>query len=174
MNLRDKIALVWDRGEFFLPFAQALGRDGFKTVLYSTEWRTFAPKSKDVKPGVGMEGVERVDSFWSNIDIADTIVFPGGGDGDLQQYLRDRGYAVWGGGMAELLEVDRHKFKETLENAGSPVPEYTPITGMDNLREFLEDSANDDSYLKTSFFRGDFETFHHVNWRLTQPWFARP
>lgn len=171
MKLSDNTALVWDRGSF-LPFAQALGgKGGFGQVLYFSEWRGFAPYSKDALIGRDMENVRRVDSFWDHLDDADVVVFPDVGDGDMQMYLRQIGKSVWGTGRAEMLELDRVNFKRYMEEIGLPVIPWNHVVGMDALENYMRDPSNDDSYIKSSFFRGDLETFHHEEWDLSKPWF---
>lgn len=157
--------LVVDNGAF-LSFGQALVPDA--DVLYFSTWGAVAPSSKDAMVGRDVPGIERVDSLWNYIDDVDVVAFPDIGFGDLQTHLRQNGYAVWGSGKAEMLEVDRWEFKRLLMKLGMPVVETRHVIGLDALRTILE--KEDDLYVKTSFFRGDFESFHHVTWDLSEPW----
>lgn len=92
----------------------------------------------------------------------------------MQMWLRGKGYPVWGTGNAEHLEYDRYDFKRLLQAVGQPVGPFQRFIGMDSLKEALEKSENDGSFLKTGGeARGDFETRKHVNWSLTEPWFRR-
>lgn len=159
--------LIYDRGAW-IPFAQALAADGVE-VLYFSEWREVAPSSRSALVGRDVPGVSRVDSFWAHIDEVDAIAFPDIGDGDLQTYLRDKGYPVWGCGKSEMLELDRYEFKNLLKKLGMPIVPTRHVIGLDALKSILVDE--DDRYIKTSFFRGDFETFHHITWDVTEPWF---
>lgn len=158
--------LVYDRGAF-LTFAQALATDA--EVLYFSEWREVAAYSKNAMVGRDVPGITRVDSFWNYLKDVDVIVFPDVGDGDLQHYLRGEGYKVWGCGKAEILELDRWNFKRLLKSLQQPVVPTRHVIGLDALEKILNEEQ--DLYIKTSFFRGDFETFHHVNWRMTEAWF---
>ncbi len=157
--------LVCDNGAF-ISFAQALVLDA--DVLYFSHFGEVAPSSKNAMVGRDVPGIERVDSFWNHIDDVDVIAFPDGGDGDLQEHLRKSGYAVWGSGRAEMLELDRAEFKRLLLKLDMPVVETRHVVGLDALRAILE--KEDDLYVKTSFFRGDFESFHHITWDLSEPW----
>jgi hypothetical protein len=158
--------LVCDRGAF-LPFAQAFAADA--DTLYFSEFREVADLSKNAMVGRDVPGIERVDSLWKHIDDVDAIAFPDVGDGDMQQWLRGKGYAVWGSGDAEMLEIDRWEFKRLLQKMGLPVVDTRRLVGLDALEAVLR--KEDDRYVKTSFFRGDFESYHHVTWELTEPWF---
>jgi len=158
--------LVCDRGAF-VPFAQALAADA--DVKYFSEFRGVAAESKNAMVGRDVPGLTRVDSLWDYIDDVDVVVFPDVGDGDLQHWLREQGYKVWGSGRAEMLELDRWEFKRLLKKAGMPVVPTEHLIGLDALEVHLR--AHEDVYVKTSFFRGDFETFHHLTWELTQAWF---
>jgi hypothetical protein len=157
------IILVYDRGAF-VPFAQALAESG-ADVLYHGEWRELAPISRNALIGRDVPGIQRVDSFWSFIDEADAIVFPWTGDGDMQHWLRQKGYPVWGSGKAEMLEQDRGQFLDLLEKLGMPTPDTRRVIGLDDLEAILRNE--EDLYLKTSFYRGDAETYHHETWEGT-------
>lgn len=157
--------LVVDNGAF-LSFAQALVPDA--DVLYFSHFGEVAPSSKNAMVGRDVPGIERVDSLWNHIDDVDVIAFPDVGDGDLQVHLRKAGYAVWGSAKAEMLELDRGEFKRLLLKLGMPVVDTRHVVGLDALRTILE--HEDDLYIKTSFFRGDFESFHHITWDLSEPW----
>ena len=163
---RQKI-LFYDLGAN-TDFCATVGRD-YGVALYYSPWESFLPDSRDALIGRGMGPLERVDSFASNIDAVDVIAFTDVGMGDLAAWLRDKSYPVWGGGHAEILELDRAKFLEALADAGAPVPETLTIYGLDALEEHMMDPANKDRWLKRSYFRNDFETFHHEDYDLSRP-----
>jgi hypothetical protein len=168
MSLKNKTALVWDQGSF-LPFAQALGGEGgFGRVFYYSPRTSFMSKSQDALVGRDIEPLERVDSFWSYVNEADTIVFPDCGDGDLQHWLREKGYSVWGSARAEMLELDRWNFRKLLEELKQPVPDTVRVIGIKALREEIKN--REDCYIKTSFFRGDLETRHFTSYDIDKPW----
>src|SRR5262245_37335810 len=161
-----KSCLVYDRGAF-LPLAIALAK-GFDQVFYFSTNSGFSTKSQEALIGRGFAGIERVDSFWSYIDDVDTICFPDVGDGDLIHYLKEKGYPVWGCDRAEMLELDRWQFRKLLNELGQPNPDTTRVIGIDQLRKELRD--REDCYLKTGFFRNDFETHHFQNYSIDKPW----
>ena len=152
-NLKNKTLLVYDQGSF-LPLAQRLGKD-FGKVLYFTPWKFTWPKFKDTRIGIGVEGVERVDSFFDHLDEADMLLFPNVGDGDLQVQLEACGYKIWGSRKGEELEQDRVATKNLLKKLKLPVGPYEVIKGMDKLRRYLK--ANENVYVKVDMFRGDME-----------------
>lgn len=165
MSVSRPRILVVDRGSFF-TFAQCLAADA--EVFFFSEFRNVAAMSKNALVGRDVPGVERVDSMWNVIDDVDVIAFPDVGDGDMQHWLRKQGYAVWGTGKAEMLELDRWQFKQLLKRLDLPIVPTRHVIGLDELEKIL--IKEDDLYLKTSFFRGDLETFHHVNYDLSRPW----
>lgn len=159
--------LLFDRGAY-LFFAQALASAGDQVWYYNAS-QDFMAKSSDAIVGRGYPGVDRVDSFWAYLDDADTIVFPDVGDGDLQHYLRQKGHHVWGSGKSEMLELDRWQFLKLLEDMSEAVPETERVLGIPELRKALR-SREEDCWLKTSFFRGDFETQHCERYDILKPW----
>ena len=121
-------------------------------------------------PGVGLDGVERIDDFFEHVDLADLIIFPDVGDGSLQEYLRHQGKLVFGTGIADQIETDKIGFNLWLASSSLPSPDMWLIEGLDSLEAFLKDPQNDDIWLKSND-RGDLETHHHKNWNLSQIWF---
>jgi hypothetical protein len=164
-NLKEKVVLVIDCG-LFVEFCIRLSKD-FKKVYYHTPWVSSFPTSKDIAVGTGFKEIERIDNMWDIIDEVDLFVFPDVYFADLQQYLRNIGKRVWGMGGAEELELYRYETKEYFKKIGLPVQPVKQIHGLDKLREHLKKVEN--KYIKTSLTRGDFETFHHENYRLTEP-----
>lgn len=166
--MAQPVILVYDRGAF-LPFATALTKDA--DVLFFSEFRDVASHAKNAMVGRDVAGMRRVDSFWSFVDEVDTIVFPDCGDGDLQDYLREHGYQVWGSGKAEMLELDRYQFRKLLESLDMPVIPYRHIVGLDDLKRAIYDET--DLFIKSSWHRGDVETRGHKSWHRTEGWFNK-
>lgn len=163
-DISGKTCLVVDRG-LFVELASRLSRD-FARVLYYCDWKSAFPKRMEGAIGEGVEGIERVYDLFDAIDEADLIVFPDIYDGDLQHFLRERNYRVWGAGNAEHLELNRVGAKEIAESRGVESPPYVEIIGLDELRKYL--TGVDDAYIKVSNYRGDFETFHHEEDFITE------
>jgi len=165
VNLKDKIVLVWDNG-LFVEIAITLSKH-FKKVMYYTEWRSSFPSKKGVMIGEGLEGIERVTDVWSHIEEVDLFVFPDCYYGPEQEYLRSIGKRVFGGGNGDELELWRDDAKEHFKKLDLPVSPYKVIKGLDELREYLKKKEN--CFIKINCYRGDGETWHHENYRLSEP-----
>ena len=161
-------ALVYDSGDF-VHFAQAISAS-FDRVLYFSSWMSSHPHQRDTLVG-DLPGIARVNWFWKYIDQADVIVFLDCGDGDLITWLRKKGYRVWGCGLSDNLELDRANYRRVLDRIGLATVPAEIVNGIDDLEKFLQKPENENRYIKCSFFRGDFETYHHENWFLSQVWF---
>jgi len=151
--------LVVDHG-LYTAFAERLAEDHevFYFVPYAEQ--SF-PKPHPAMVGTGLVNVQRVEDMWRLVDEVDFIVFPDVGFYQLQTWLRAHGYKVWGAGQGEKLEVQRWRAKETMRALGLPVGECALVTGMDELKRYIE--KNEDIYVKISGFRGLAETFHAYN-----------
>ena len=163
-----KTCLVYDHAGLYVHVARALAQ-GFDRVLYFSEWRDAFSTSKGRLIGDGFEEIERLRDFEDGLNDADVIVFPDMGRYGLQAYLRSQGFPVWGMGQAEILEDDKIFFHHwLLSRKELPSAEMWQIEGVDALREFMQ--KHEDCYLKSSD-RGDFETYHHRNWVLSEAWY---
>jgi len=167
MNLKNKKALVWDRG-LYTYLAQKLG-ESFGEVWYYLPQSDPYPKSPTAQIGVGLAELTRVYDFWKYVDLADVIVFFDCYDGKLQQYLREKGYRVFGSGLSEKIELDKVLFLQTLEEVGLPVPHTYRAEGVDDLLQYLEKSKGE-KWLKASYYRGDFETKKYRGMAHLEPW----
>jgi hypothetical protein len=166
MNLKDKTCFVRDYG-LFSSWAEKL-TEYFGRVLYYCPFKSSFPKTYQYVIGTGYPGVERVTDFWDHVEEADIFFFPDVYDGDLQVFLREEGWPVWGCGKGEELEIYRWQTKMLLKkDIGLPVQPVERIIGVEALREHLEENEN--KYVKISLLRGDFETFHHTTYRLSEP-----
>lgn len=165
-KVSDKTVLVYDYG-LFIELAIKLV-PSFKRVLYYIPWKAAFPKSLIPAIGQGIPGVTKVMDFWEVVKDVDLFIFPDIYDGDLQVYLRGIGKRVWGSGMGENLEFDRWGAKQLLKKVGLPVVHTERIIGLDALRERLKQVKN--KFIKTPKFRGDMETYQHLDYKSTQPW----
>lgn len=154
VNLKDKVALVYDNG-LFVEIAKTLSKS-FKKVYYYMPWKNGFPKSNQYIVGEGMEGIERIYDFWDYVAKCDIFIFPDIYDGDLQLELVRQGKNVWGGRKGEDMELYRDKMKQFMKSVGLYVTPWTKIKGLDDLREYLKN--NDDIWIKQNVTRGDFET----------------
>lgn len=167
-NLKDKCAIIYDGGsqvEFALRMAKEFGK-----VYYFMEWQDAFPSSKNMSIGTGFEEIERIDYFWDHVDEADIIIFTSNSHDDLQIQLHKMGKRVWGSRRGNALENDRVFAKELMKRSGLPVNDYEVIIGIDKLKEYLQNPKNDNKYIKCSLTRLDFESMHHINWKLTEPY----
>lgn len=166
-SLRDKRALVIDNGLFThcaLKLAESFGE-----VYYWTPWVSAFPKSNSTLPGDGLrdEGIERI-KYWEDYkERSDIIVFPDVMFGPMQEMLVKEGKRVWGSRLGEKLELDRWWFKKLLKHLNMPLAESHLITGVDALVRFIKTHEN--YWIKTSLYRGDFETFFAKSYEHVKP-----
>src|SRR5215469_534453 len=167
MDLKDATIYVVDYG-LFATWAQKLTQY-FGRVLYYCPFKSAFPRTNQYVIGTGLKGVERVTNFWDHVEEADIFFFPDVYDGDLQLHLReDLGKPVWGAGKGEELELMRWQTKMFLKkDLNLPVQPVERVIGIDELRGYLMETEN--KYVKISMLRGDFETFHHESYQLSEP-----
>lgn len=165
-DLSSKTILVRDYG-LFVTWAQKL-TEYFGRVLYYCPFKTAFPRSQQYVIGTGLNGVERITNFWDHVEETDIFFFPDVYDGDLQVFLRELGKPVWGAAKGEDLELLRWQTKMFLKkDLNLPVQPVERIIGIEELRAYLMDT--EDKYVKISMLRGDFETFRHDNYELSEP-----
>lgn len=172
-NLKEKTVCIVDNG-LFVSFARTLAK-GFGRTLYHKPFQSAFVRTNDLSPGRGFSELEWCEQPLALLgsspeeDDIDLWIFLDLYQGGLQEFLRSSGRKVWGSGMGEEMELKRWEFKQHLKNKLKlPVQEMEHIFGMDKLREFLKKSKGV-KYIKTSFTRGDFETFKHESYELTEP-----
>lgn len=164
IDLSTRVCCVIDGGLF--PFVARALAPHFGKTLYYRQWESAFPKMAQLLPGDGLDGVDRIKSWWPYIDEIDLFVFPDLFYGPLQVYLRSIGKRVWGAGMSEELEVYRAKFKGVLEKLGLPVAPYRVLHGITELRRWLKE--HDNQHVKSSLVRGDCETWFAESYELAE------
>lgn len=164
-DAKNVVCCVVDNG-LFTEFASVLART-YKTVYYCPAWEEAFPMMQCGRIGEGIEGLKVISSPFAVISACDLFVFPDLNYGHLQVYLRSIGKAVWGSGLGEELEQDRVKGKAIQARVGLPVGDYEVVRGTSKLREYLK--KHDDVYVKISKWRGSFESFNSINYRLAEP-----
>lgn len=169
INLSNKAALVYDLSGSYTFIAEQLVND-FGRVFYHSIWESGFSQVQDFLPGVGIEGVERVVDPFDYLDKSDLIIFPDVGLDGLQQFLRERGFLVWGSARAGELERNRCLLKEKLESEGMDVADYEIIKGLPALRKYLADPKNANQWVKVCYFRGLTETHEHVAGFASEGW----
>jgi len=160
-----KAAVVDNIGGAYIPVALAL-KDQFSKVYYHSVVQNPFPKISTSVIGKGYDGIEVIDTFWDKLELFDIVIFPDIYFSDWGHALRKIGKLVWGGCQSEVLETNRKLFKDELKSVGLPIAKTQYIKGVDNLKKYLHN--NSDKYLKVSFFRGEFETTHHINYNHSQ------
>lgn len=163
----QSICIVDNVGGAYIAVAKRLSNFFDKTYYHSVNQNPFPRLSLD-NVGTGYDNLIKVDEFWSNIDQFDIIVFPDIYFNDWGAQLRKMGKQVWGGCESEILETNRKVFKDELENAGLEVVPTEYITGLSNLKRHLDGVR--DKWIKISYYRGEMETFHHIDATHTKPW----
>lgn len=157
----------------FLPFAFRLAREAGKVLFYAPNRKPF-PTLADAAIGDGFSEIERVRELYAALDRKpDTIVIPDVGHADLQRHLEKLGFAVWGSGAGDRLEMHRLFLKEYQKKHGMAVPPHEIRRGLDNLWAYLQDEDKWDCYVKISTFRGDMETFHFISPGVSAEWFQQ-
>ena len=154
-----KVCVIDNVGGSYLPIAKHLTK--YFDVYYHSVVQNPFPQSSVLNVGLGYPDIKLVENFWNNVDQFDLIVFTDIYFKSWGMALRKMGKLVWGGCQSEDLETERELFKEELKSVGLDVAPTKYIIGLDNLISYLEDKT--DKWLKISYTRGDFETFHHIN-----------
>jgi hypothetical protein len=161
----NRRVLVYDSG-YSVNLALSLSKY-FGEVLFYTNWRRTFPSMTELAIGTGYEEIIRVVNFWERINDVDLFVFLYCDNGDLQTYLDSIGKRVWGSRNGSNLELSRWKTKELLESFGLPNSDGEQVRGLDNLRALLKKKKN--CFIKISRWRGDMESWHHINYELSEP-----
>lgn len=177
VDLKSKTILCYDNGLFF-EFCLKLC-DYYKEVIYYIPWKSEYPMA--AKPFIGTEwnngkradGFDgknfiKVENYFDYVEKCDIAFFPDCYDGDLLELLKRMGVPTFGSGYAEELELERWKAVSILKGAGIDTPDTKKIVGIDKLREHLK--TVDNKWIKISKYRGEFETFHHENYLLSERW----
>lgn len=164
-NLKDKTCCVIDTGGSFIYVAQKLSQY-FGKVYYYYPWERGFVEANNYIVGRGIPEIINVDNVWDVYEEIDLFYFTDLYYGAWQEFLRKQGKLVYGAGRGEEMELYRDKMKQIQKDVGLYVNEYHVITGLKNLREYLEDKS--DLYIKMNFFRGDHETWHFDDMRLSK------
>lgn len=164
-EFKDKTVLCWDNG-LFVHVAQKLS-ESFGRVLYGTPSVSAFPRSNGTLPGDGLDEITRIVDFWPAAHESDLIVFPDVMFADMQLECERQGMRVFGARLGENMELKRWGMKKLLKSLNMPVAESHMIVGIKQLREFIQDRP--DFWIKTSRYRGDFETFRATDYDDVKP-----
>lgn len=162
--------LVADHG-LFMELAPRLARE-FGEVKLWVPWMSGYPKAAPAYVGTGIEGVERVETFWDHAPDADLIVFPDLYMADMARICKGcLNKPVWSHFGAENLELDRWGTRKLQGTLGIAAPKTRHFVGIDALSHHLQNV--EDKWVKISTYRGDGETFHHETWHTTETYLAQ-
>lgn len=165
VNLKTKSCLVADHG-LFMELAPRLARE-FGEVKLWTPWMSGYPKAAPAFVGMGLQEVQRVETFWDHVQDSDLIVFPDLYMADMARVCRGRfNKPVWSHFGAENLELDRWGTRKLQRDLGIGAPRTKHFIGVEELASYLRNV--EDKWVKISTFRGDGETFHHETWHTTE------
>lgn len=164
-NLKTKSVLIADHG-LFMELAPRLARE-FGEVKLFIPWTSGYPHAAPAFVGTGIEGVERVESFWDHVADADCVVFPDLYFADVARVCKERlNKPTWCHLGAESLELDRWGTRKLQQRLGIGAPRTRHFVGVDALAAHLQ--RVEDRWVKISCYRGDGETFHHDTWHTTE------
>lgn len=164
-DLKNRSVCVVDHG-LFLPLALKLS-EFFGDVFYTTPWQKGLPLIEDCCIGDGFREINRVWDVWEVIDQVDLVVFTDLHHRHLQRELVRQQIPVWGGFESERLETSKIMFLDSLRDSTLSMPKWDFVKGLDNLRHYL--SKTTDKWIKLSLYRGNMETWHHVDSRTSDP-----
>lgn len=160
-------ACVVDAGTFVELAAKLSER--MEKVFYYTPWENEYIDAKRCIVGTGLEKVERLDEFLDPdvLPDIDLFVFPDIGYAGLQRHLRSLGKAVWGSMEGTDYELYRTRFLDMLAEVGLPVAPSKTVVGLSALERHLR--GEKDKWIKVNRFRGNMETWHHVDAEHSEP-----
>lgn len=158
---QNRICVVDNLGGSYVNIALTLSKYFQKTYYHTVQQNPF-PSITWTEVGSGYPEINVINSFWDRLDDFDIIIFPDIYFASWGSHLRKMGKMVWGGSESEYLETNRKLFKEELKNNNMYVAPTQIVKGVNNLITYLKDKK--DKWLKISYYRGDFETAHWVNY----------
>lgn len=152
----------------FTELAIRLARD-VKKVRSNVPWEAEFPTANDRAVGDGLSEIEWVEDPLDPeiVNDTDVFVFPDIFRYGTQLLLESMGKAIWGSRKGEDLETKRIWFRVLQKELGLPVPDYTVVTGLSILREFLKDHGH--CFVKTtSKIRGSMETWEFFDYEQSE------
>ena len=177
INLKTKNILVLDHG-LFHPIALRLC-DFYNKVFFFCPYQSSYPHQSLGVLGSEWKNGKKLDTFdeknlirvenpyecLSQCDIvyATDVYF-----GPFIDMLRESGIPCVGPGKdGENLELERWDTYELMKKSGMDTIHTERVMGMKALREHLH--INKNKYIKISRWRAEFESFHHIEYKLTEP-----
>lgn len=165
-DLRRKSVLIADHG-LYLSLALRMAREFGQVGYHHLAWKRGFPGYEEYDIGRGFDEIKVEHELFDAVDRYDLIWFPDVLNGDLQSFLRKKGYRVFGSGKGDELELYRIYAKRLMETVGLPVQPYKVVTGIEALIDFLKN--NKGWFVKLSKLRGITETFGSDDYWLIEP-----
>jgi len=179
LNKKGLNFLIYDFG-LSVEHAVRIAKDG-NNVKYFTPYIKAFPQFEDYAFGLGIEGIDKVKTFFDEVDTADILMFPDIGAGDLCDYFKKQGRIVYGAGKrGEDLENHRFETRKLQFKLGLPTQKTILVKGVEGIRnyflgnlqkedfeyiegqkgikEFLQQKGN--VFVKLDVFRGDVDSFY--------------
>lgn len=164
-QLSDNKVLVFDYGNY-PDAAIRLSKDFEKVYYYCPTVTNAFPEHTPLVIGSNIPNVIKVEEWASVIMEVDMVYFCDSMEPYVQNHIREvLGKPVFGSVFACKLEHDRKFLKETIKELGLPVNSYYVANGIDELDELLKGAK--DVYIKSKL-RGDMETWHHIDYQLSE------
>ena len=174
--------LILDSGGMHASTAKALADEG-NEVFYFVPYHKPYAKFKDFATGTGVPGIIKILDPAEYYDTVDLIVFPDVGMGQTCQYLRDKGYPVFGAGKGEEMEQNRSLSVDIMDQYGIINPETTVVKGVNAALDFLvlnsfnkgetNQQADGSYFVKFSIWRGSIDSFPADSLEQTKEMFAK-
>lgn len=166
-DLSSRTVMVVDDGQF-VDVATRLSREFGKVYFHNPSLIEGFPTVRRNSIGKGFDEFTWVRDLWTVKDKVDLFVFLDCQNAGLQAELESQGKRVIGSRKAENLEQNRIGFKKIQQRLGLHVPVHAVVIGLAALRDHL--AGVKDKWVKFDRYRGSFETQHHLNIELSQPW----
>jgi hypothetical protein len=158
--------VVSDLG-LFTGIVETLAPHFERTFYTSPGWESPYQRLAPCSVGDGIPGITRINSIDDVYDQkADLYLFPDIAGGATQMRLASQGQRVWGGRMGEEIELKREAAKKLMASKGIPIGPYTVIVGTESLITYLK--PRKDVWIKTDTYRGDMETWHYLDWKISE------
>ena len=169
--MKNVKVLVIDYGGIYGETAVRFMRD-----CDSVKYCTYSDAELAGKIGLGLDGVERVDSPFPHIDDVDFIFCPDTNSGDLVEWLKKHDYPVAGAGAVEKLEIDRKWARWEVQAKRLPVQATVWVKGVEMLKDVCQypdryfDGGVKQFFVKVdNGYRGFSESFKHLDYETSLP-----
>ena len=164
-------ALVIDSGGIYCETAVRFMRD-----CASVKYCTYSDAELAGKIGLGLDGVDRVDSPFPHVDDVDFIFCPDTNSGDLVEWLKKHDYPVAGAGAVERIETDRKWARWEVQAGRLPVQATVWVKGITALKDvcqhpekYFEGGIKQFFVKVDNGYRGFSESFKHLDYETSLP-----